>query len=131
MRRIAITVISLAAAMAFIQAPARSAESIALKSGETTEIGAEYWVSNCRSILKGAMTVEVLEGPPDVAASIREQDVLPRRQNCAKPVQGGVLVLTAKEIKAQTQTKLILRVKFPTVDGERQKSRNIDLTLVP
>jgi hypothetical protein len=115
MRRNAIVVISLAAAMAFIQAPARSAESIALKSGETTEIGPEYWVANCRSILKGAMTVEILEGPPDVAASIREQDV----------------VLTAKEIKAQIQTKLILRVKYPTADGERQKSRNIDLTLLP
>lgn len=88
MRRNAIVVISLAAAMAFIQAPARSAESIALKSGETTEIGPEYWVANCRSILKGAMTVEILEGPPDVAASIREQDVLPRKQNCARPVPG-------------------------------------------
>jgi hypothetical protein len=24
-----------------------------------------------------------------------------------------------------------LRVKYPTVDGERQKSRDIDLTLLP
>jgi hypothetical protein len=131
MRRNTIAVISLAAALAFMQAPARSAESVALKSGETTELGPEYWVANCRSILKGAMTVEILEGPPDVAASIREQDVLPRKQNCARPVQGGVLVLTAREIKTQIQAKLILRVKFPTADGERQKSRNIDLTLLP
>lgn len=131
MRRNAIAVTSLAAALAFIHSPARSAESVALKSGETTELGYEYWVSNCHSILKGAITVEVLEGPPEVAASIREQDVLPRRQNCARPVPGGVLLLTAKEIKAQSQTKLILRVKIPTADGERQKSRNFDLTLLP
>jgi hypothetical protein len=106
--------------------------TIALKSGETAELGNLFWVANCRSLLKGSMTVEVLEGPPEVTASIREQKIVPHAQNCAKPVDGGILLLTApKEIKQRTQAKVVLRVKYPTVDGERQKSRDIDLILVP
>jgi hypothetical protein len=129
---VALSTIGLAAAMAFTSLPARSADVIALTSGETAEIGNLFWAVNCRSLLKGPMTVEVLEGPSGVTASIREQQIVPHIQNCAKPVAGGVLLLTApKEIKERTQAKLILRVKYPTVDGERQKGHDIDLTLIP
>lgn len=131
MSRLIIVILNLAAAIAFAGVSAQGAEVMALKSGETAEIGNLWWIANCRSLLKGPMTVEVLEGPSEVTASIREQDVVPHSQNCAKPVQGGVLLLTAKEVKTRTQAKLILRVKYPTVDGERQKSRDIDLTLLP
>ena len=128
----ALSIIGLAAAMTFTGVSSQAAEVIALKSGETAEIGNLFWVANCRSLLKGPMTVEVLEGPPDVTASIREQKIIPHVQNCAKPVEAGVLLLTApKEIKERRQAKLILRVKYPTVDGERQKGHDIDLTLVP
>jgi hypothetical protein len=128
----ALSTISLAAAMTLVGVCAQAAEVIALKSGETAEIGNLFWVANCRSLLKGPMTVEVLEGPSDVTASVREQKIVPHAQNCAKPVVGGVLLLTApKEIKERKQAKLILRVKYPTVDGERQKGHDIDLTLVP
>jgi hypothetical protein len=128
----AVSAISLAAAVAFTGATALAAESYALKSGETAEIGNVFWVAACRSLLKGPMTVEILEGPKDVTASIREQQITPHSQNCAKPVAGGVLLLTApREIKERTQAKVILRVKYPTVDGERQKGHDIDLTLMP
>jgi hypothetical protein len=132
MRRLTIVMLNVAAAIAFAGASAQAAEVIALKSGETAEIGNLFWVANCRSLLKGPMTVDILEGPSDVTASIREQKIVPHKLNCAKPVEGGVLLLTApKEVKARIQAKLILRVKYPTVDGERQNSRDIDLTLVP
>jgi hypothetical protein len=128
----ALSTIGLAIAMTFTSIYARAAEVIALKSGETAEIGNLFWVANCRSLLNGPMTVEVLEGPPDVTASIKDQKIVPHAQNCAKPVAGGVLLLTApKEVKERKQAKLILRVKYPTVDGERQKGHDIDLTLVP
>jgi len=124
--------LNVVAAIAFAGASAQAAEVIALKSGETAEIGNLFWVANCRSLLKGPMTVDILEGPSDVTASIREQKIVPHKLNCAKPVEGGVLLLTApKEVKARIQAKLILRVKYPTVDGVRQNSRDIDLTLVP
>lgn len=128
----ALSGISLAAALAFAGVSAKAAEVIALKSGETAEIGNLFWVVNCRSVLKGPMTVEILEGPSNVTASIREQKIVPHIQNCSKPVAGGILLLTAaKEIKERTQAKLILRVKYPTVDGERQRAHDIDLILLP
>jgi hypothetical protein len=132
MRSFIIVILNFAVTMAFASVSAQGAEVIALKSGETAEIGNLFWVVNCRSLLNGPMTVEILEGPSDVTASIRQQKIVPHIQNCANPVEGGVLLLTAaKEIKTRTQAKLILRVKYPTVDGERQKSRDIDLTLLP
>jgi hypothetical protein len=132
MRRLIPVILSLAGAAALGGTSAQGAEAIALKSGETAEIGNLFWVANCRSLLKGAMTVEILEGPSDVTASIRDQKIIPHKYNCAKPVEGGVLLLTApKEIKARTQAKVTLRVKYPTADGERQNSRDVDLTLIP
>lgn len=131
-KRAALSTTGIAVAMAFTGVSAQAAEVIALKSGETAEIANLFWVVNCRSLLTGPMVVEVLEGPSDVTASIREQKIVPHIQNCAKPVAGGVLLLTArKEIKQRTEAKVVLRVKYPTVDGERQKGHNIDLTLVP
>jgi hypothetical protein len=132
MRHLGIVIINLAAAMTFATASAHAAEVIALKSGETADVANVWWVANCRSLLKGPMTVEVLEGPPEVTASIKEQKIVPHNQNCAKPVDAGVLQITAaKDIKARIQAKLVLRVKYPTVDGERQKGHDIDLTIIP
>jgi hypothetical protein len=125
--------VGLIVAIAFAGVSAEAADVVALKSGETAELGNLFFVVNCRSTLKGTMTVEVLEGPPEITASIRLQQIIPRIQNCAKPVPGGVLLLSAaKEIKARTQAKVVLRVKYPIVDGgERQKSFDIDLILLP
>src|SRR5712691_3914437 len=52
--------------------------SLALKSGESTEVGNVYWVSNCKSLLKSTPEAEVLDGPPGVAVTIKEAMVLPR-----------------------------------------------------
>jgi len=53
---------------------------LALKSGESVELYPVYWVINCRSVMIGLPEVEVLEGPPQLSLSIREEKVLPRRQ---------------------------------------------------
>jgi hypothetical protein len=128
----ALSIICFIFAMELMSVRAWALDVIALKRGETAEIGNLFWVANCRSLLKGPMTVEILEGPPDVTASIREQKIVPHVQNCAKPVEAGVLLVTAPtEIKERTQAKLVLRVRYPTVDGERQKSFDMNLTLLP
>jgi hypothetical protein len=105
--------------------------SIALKSGESVEVGNVYYAINCRSLLKSAPEVEVLEGPPGVTASIKEGMVLPRASNCAKRVPGGTLVLTAKDIEDPSYTPLTLRFIFRTKDGERKLSQVFNLSLVP
>ena len=109
----------------------QNASTIALKSGESTDVGDLYWVVNCRSFLKGPPEVEIVDGPPQVGAAIKEAMVLPRRQNCSKPVQGGILVLSAKEIEDPSFSRLTLRVIYKTRDGDRKFSEVLNLQLLP
>jgi hypothetical protein len=109
----------------------RGSTSIALKSGESVEVGNVYYTINCRSLLKSVPQVEILEGPPGVTASIKEGMVLPRGGNCANRVPGGTLVITAKEIEDPSYTPLTIRVIFKTKDGERKLSQVYNLSLLP
>jgi hypothetical protein len=108
-----------------------NAGTIALKSGESIELGNVYWVSHCRSLLKSLPEVEVLEGPPQVTVAVKEAMVLPRAQSCAKKVPGGILVITAKEIDDPSYTHLSVRINYKTKDGDRKYGHVFNLQLVP
>jgi hypothetical protein len=54
-----------------------SVQRIALKSGESADLSPVYWVTNCKSIMLGLAEIEILEGPPELTLSIREEMVLP------------------------------------------------------
>jgi hypothetical protein len=82
-------------------------------------------------LLKSTPEVEVLDGPPQVSATIREAMVLPRRQGCARKVSGGMLSITAKEIDDPSFTHLTLRVSYKTKDGDRKFSHVLNLQLIP
>ena len=105
--------------------------SLALKSGESTEVGNVYWVSNCKSLLKSTPEAEVLDGPPGVAVTIKEAMVLPRIQNCASRVPGGTLVVTAKDIEDPSYTRLTVRITYKTKDGDRKFSHVFNVSLLP
>jgi hypothetical protein len=104
---------------------------IVLKAGESVEIRTVYYVSNCRSIMIGLPEVEVLEGPPQIALSVKEGMVLPRRQNCANRIPGGTLMATAKDVLEPLQGKVTYRLKYKTKDGERQRGGAFLLSLFP
>ena len=103
----------------------------AVKNGESVDLGTVYYVSNCRSIMTGLPDIEVLEGPSNVTISIREEPVLPRRQDCATKVAGGTVVLTAKDVTEPAEAKLIYRVNYKTKDGPRQTSHAFVVSLFP
>jgi hypothetical protein len=105
--------------------------AIALKNGESFELAPVYWVINCRSIVVGVPEVEILEGPPGLTLSIKQASVLPRRQNCADQVPGGLLMASAKDVKEPTQGKLVYRIKYKTKDGDRQTSATYNVSLYP
>jgi hypothetical protein len=107
------------------------APSLALKNGESVEVGPIYWVSQCKSILKSTPEVEILEGPPGLQAVIKESMVLPRRQHCASKVPGGLLVISAKDIEDPSYTNLTLRITYKTRDGDRKFSHVLNLSLIP
>lgn len=104
---------------------------LAVRNGETVEIGSVYYVANCRSIMIGLPEIEVLEGPAAVALSIKEEPVLPRRQGCANKVAGGTLILTAKGVTEKTEVKLTYRLNYKTKDGPRQTSNSYVVSLFP
>jgi hypothetical protein len=108
-----------------------SGQRIALKDGESVELGNVYWVANCRSIMVGIPEIEILEGPREVTLAVKEGMVLPRRQNCASKVPGGTIVATAKDVKEPSEAKLTYRLKYKTKDGERQTSNVYNFSLFP
>lgn len=110
----------------------RSVWDIALKSGETTELGDIYWIaSNCKSLLKGPPAVEILDGPPGVTVAVNPAKVVPHFYSCANPVAGAKLQLTASDIQDYSYTRLVLRITYKTVDGDRQRSENFNIALFP
>jgi len=107
-------------------------KEIALKNGDSTELGDVFYIStNCKSLLKGTPEVEILDGPPGVTAVINAAKVVPRGYSCAKPVSGGKLVITAKDIQDYSYTRMVLRIRYKTLVGDRESSQNINITLFP
>lgn len=104
---------------------------LALRSGESIDLYPVYYVANCRSIMIGLPEIEVLEGPPELTLSIREEPVLPRRQGCAGKVPGGTLMLNAKKVTEPIGAKLTIRVNYKTKDGPRQTSNSYIVSLFP
>jgi len=105
---------------------------LALKSGESSEIGDVYFIStHCKSLLKSTPEVEILDGPPGVTAVINPAKVVPRGWGCASPVAGGKLVISAKDVEEYSHSRMVLRINYKTLSGDRQRASNINLTLFP
>ena len=119
----------LSSALFFSCAGVHAQTRIALKSGESAELGLVYFIANCASIVVGTPEVEVLEGPQELTLEIKKGNVIPRAQNCAKPVPGGTIVVTAKEVTERKDAKLVYRVKYKTKDGDRQRSGVYNVSL--
>jgi hypothetical protein len=107
-------------------------DDIALKSGESTELGQIYYIGvNCQSLLQAPPGVEILDGPPGVTAAIREADVVPLDVDCSTPVPGGKLVISANTIADYSVTRMVLRILLKTMLGDKEYSRNVNITLLP
>jgi hypothetical protein len=106
--------------------------NVALKNGESFELADAYWISsNCKSMLVSTPEVEVLDGPPGITVAVREAMVTPRFWNCAKPIKGGKVTISAKDIEEPSYTTLTIRFKLKTKEGERQYSQVYNISLFP
>jgi hypothetical protein len=110
---------------------AQELRRLVAKNGESIELGPVYWIVNCHSTMIGLPEIEILEGPPEVTLSIKEGQVLPRRQGCAAKVSGGTLMLSVKGVTERTEGKLTFRLKYKTKDGDRQTSNAYTVSLFP
>jgi hypothetical protein len=107
-------------------------DDVALRSGESIEFGDVYFIgANCRSLLTGTPEVEVMDGPPGVAVTIKQAMVVPRYHGCGKPVSGGRMLFSAKDIEDYSYTRMVLRVTYKTRSGNVQRSQHINVTLFP
>jgi hypothetical protein len=104
---------------------------LALKNGESVDIGTFYFVLNCRSILTALPMAELLEGPPQLSVAVTEAMIVPRAEQCPNEVKGGRVTLSAKDVTQRSEAQITIRLKFPTKDGERQGSRQYKVTLFP
>ena len=109
----------------------QATRSIALKNGESIDLMPVFGEKNCKSTLTATPTVEVLEGPPELKLTVREEMVAPRRAACKDKIKGGVLVATVNDVKARTEGKLTFRVKYKAKDGEKQTAHTFNVTLFP
>ncbi|MBH1962917.1 MAG: hypothetical protein I8H77_01210 [Comamonadaceae bacterium] len=106
-------------------------QDVSLKIGESADLGAVYWQSNCVSTLKKIVGVDMLDGPPGVELHIREETVMAKRQNCSNKLPGGVVVLTAKDIPQKFSGTIKYRVRYSTEDGDKQSSHSKEVFLSP
>ena len=100
--------------------------SIRIKPGHPPSV-----IADCKSELESFAGVDLLDGPPGVTLSNREEAVLPRRQNCPSKVAGGVVVASVKDVPAQIAGVLKYRVRYKTLDGPRQSSHSTQISLFP
>ncbi len=105
--------------------------SMALKGGESAEVGDLYYVINCRSLLTAPPEATILSGPPGVTVEVQEASVTPRIQQCSRPVKGAKLILRAGDIQDESETTMTVRVNYATKDGPRTVGYNINLSLFP
>jgi hypothetical protein len=109
----------------------KEAKNMALKSGETLDLGPVYYQAKCSSIMTGLPVAEIMEGPAQISATVTPAMVLPRTQGCAKEIKGGRLSVTAKEVTEKAEGPLVIRVKYPTKDGEMQTTRFYHVVIYP
>ncbi|MGO9484723.1 MAG: hypothetical protein ACLPX9_09100 [Rhodomicrobium sp.] len=113
------------------QAQQNQIQRIAAKSGETIELSSVFAQVNCRSILLATPEVEVLEGPPEITLSIREQMVPVAKADCHDKVKGGMILATIGQVSHPIEGKLTFRVKYKTKTVNNQVAHVYLYSLFP
>jgi hypothetical protein len=47
------------------------------------------------------------------------------------PSPGGKLIITANEVEEYGRARMVLRIKLKTTVGDRQHSRDVNISLIP
>ena len=126
-------IISMSLALLFLWSSAYGQNKvISLKSGESADVGAVYWIKNCNSSLKKILGIDILEGSnPAIQFNVREELVSASRQNCAEKVPGGVVYVIASQLPEKQSIVIKYRVKYETTDGQQQSTHSVQLDLYP
>jgi hypothetical protein len=123
--------LSLLATYLPVQAQQDQLQRIAAKSGESIELHTVFAQANCRSTLLATPEIEVLEGPPELTLSIKEEMVAAPITGCHNKLKGGVVIATIGDVKKPIEGKLTYRVKFKTKVKNNQLGKTYYYSLFP
>jgi hypothetical protein len=113
------------------QAQQNQTQRIAAKSGETIELFNVFAQVNCRSILLATPEVEILDGPPELTISVKEQFVPAPRFDCHNKLKGGTVLAIIGKIDKPIEGKLTFRVKYKTKAINNQQAYTYFYSLFP
>jgi hypothetical protein len=82
------------------------------KSGEVIDLRPVFRQINCRGMLLATPEVEVLQGPPELTLSVRDEMVEVPDANCPKKIKGAMVVVTVGQLSHPVEGRLIFRVKY-------------------
>jgi hypothetical protein len=111
---------------------AQAQQLVSLKNGEQADLGAVFWIENCQSRLVKFSGIDLLNGPPGLKLSLREEAVAPSaRYNCSNRVPGATVVLSANGFTSKYEGTISYRVRYDTRDGNKQSSHSAKVQVFP
>jgi hypothetical protein len=105
--------------------------SLTARSGQVIDVRPVFRQINCRGTLVARPEVEVLQSPPELTLSIKDEMVEVPGANCPAKVKGAMVVVTVGQIAQPMQGRLIFRVKYKGKYRESQTGHAYDYSLSP
>ena len=129
-RNLAVRALSMLSAL-MLTGAASAQDVVSIRKGESVDLGEVYWQRSCKSMLISFQGVDLLEGPPGLSVSIRQQPVHARRQGCPHQIDGGMVVLTAQDVPEKFEGTIIYRVRYATWDGDKHSTHRRSVIAFP
>ena len=101
------------------------------KSGEVIDLLPVFRQVNCRGTLLETPVVDVLQAPPELTLSIKDQMVEVPEQRCPAKIKGAMVVVTVGQVRQPIEGRLIFRVKYKGKYRESQTGHAFDFSLSP
>jgi hypothetical protein len=101
------------------------------KSGEVIDLRPVFRQVNCRGTLLATPEVEVLQGPPELILSVRDEMVEVPEANCPRKIKGAMVVVTVGQVSQPIEGRLVFRVKYKGKYRNTQTGHAYDFSLSP
>jgi hypothetical protein len=98
---------------------------VSIKGGETLQVGVVTLVtSTCDPLFLSFEGIDILEAPPELSLKLEPGIVrtFTTTRDCPKPVNGGTIMATAKDVTVPKEGKLTIRVRMKTKQGRSQRT---------
>jgi hypothetical protein len=101
------------------------------KSGEVIDLRPVFRQVNCRGTLLATPEVEVLQGPQELALSVRDEMVEVPEASCPRKIKGAMVVATVGQVSQPLEGRLVFRVKYKGKYRNTQTGHAYDFSLSP